>query len=511
MKSYPSSILGQAIRNTKYGTPMENISVIITFIVYLLFMLAIGSHFYQRNESLSDYLIGDRQLNKWVAAMSAQASDMSGWLLLGLPGYAYLHGVEAFWIASGLAAGTYLNWRFVARRLRRYTEIAGNAITLPDYFANRFLDTNRLLRTLSAVFILVFFLIYTASGFVAGAKLFESVFGLPYHSALLIGVVVIISYTALGGFMAVSWTDFFQGIIMFFAIVTVPLLAIHAAGGFAETASTLRSTESGYLNLFNAIDGHPLPLLAIVSLLAWGLGYCGQPHILTRFMAIRSPEAVRPARKIAMTWVIISLLCAVLVGLAGRACLPETLSNSDAEKTFIILVDRLTHPIIGGILLAAVLAAIMSTADSQLLVTSSALTEDLYRVIIRPNASEKELVWVSRGTVIGVAAMACAIALKPESSVLDLVSYAWAGFGATFGPLVLMSLYWKRMTRNGAIAGIIGGGVTVLVWKQLNGGLFDLYEIVPGFVASVCLITLFSLIDRRPQADVLEPFAEAQN
>ncbi|MEN7972619.1 MAG: sodium/proline symporter PutP [Verrucomicrobiota bacterium] len=490
---------------------MENPSAIITFIVYLLFMLAIGSHFYKRNESLSDYLIGDRQLNKWVAAMSAQASDMSGWLLLGLPGYAYLQGLEASWIAIGLATGTYLNWRFVARRLRRYTEIAGNAITLPDYFANRFNDHNRLLRTLSAVFILVFFLIYTASGFVAGAKLFESVFGLPYHSALLIGVVVIISYTALGGFMAVSWTDFFQGIIMFFAIVTVPLMAIHTTGGFAETTSTLNSAGNGYLDLFNKVDGQPLPLLVIASLLAWGMGYFGQPHILTRFMAIRSPNEVRPARKIAMIWVIVSLVSAILVGLAGRACIPEILSDADAEKTFMVLVDRLTHPIVGGILLAAVLAAIMSTADSQLLVTSSALTEDLYRVIIRPNASERELVWVSRGTVIGTAAIASAIALKPESSVLDLVSYAWAGFGATFGPLVLISLYWNRMTRNGAIAGIVGGGVTVLAWKQLEGGIFDLYEIVPGFMASTCLIAIFSLLDRKPGTEVLKQFSDARN
>ncbi|MCK5675405.1 MAG: sodium/proline symporter, partial [Verrucomicrobia bacterium] len=351
----------------------------------------------------------------------------------------------------------------------------------------------------------------TASGFVAGAKLFESVFGLPYHSALLIGVVVIISYTALGGFMAVSWTDFFQGIIMFFAIITVPLLAIQATGGFAETVSRLNSTGSGFLNLFNTIDGHPIPLLSIVSLLAWGLGYFGQPHILARFMAIRSPAEVGPARRIAMVWVIISLVCAVLVGLVGRAYLPETLSNSDAEKTFMVLIDRLAHPIVGGILLAAVLAAVMSTADSQLLVTSSALTEDLYRVIIRPNASEKELMWVSRGSVIGVAAIACSIALKPDSSVLDLVAYAWAGFGATFGPLVLMSLYWKRMTRNGAIAGIIGGGTTVLAWKQLEGGLFDLYEIVPGFAVSVCLIVLFSLVDRSPETAVLEQFADAQN
>ncbi len=489
---------------------MENLSVIITFIAYLVFMLAIGSHFYKRNESLSDYLIGDRQLNKWVAAMSAQASDMSGWLLLGLPGYAYLSGLEAIWIAFGLAAGTYLNWKYVALRLRRYTQIAGNAITLPDYFANRFNDQNRLLRTLSAVFILIFFLIYTASGFVAGAKLFESVFGLPYHSALIIGVVVIISYTALGGFMAVSWTDFFQGIIMFFAIITVPLLVMHAMGGFNESTTALRNVDAGFLNLLTDGSGTPLQPIAVISLMAWGLGYFGQPHILTRFMAIRLPEEIKSARSIAMVWVVISLACAVLIGLMGRVYLPEILSESDSEKIFMILVEQLTHPILGGILLAAVLAAIMSTADSQLLVTASALTEDLYRVLIRPHAQEKELVWVSRATVMGVAMFAVVIALKPDSSVLELVSYAWAGFGATFGPLVLLSLYWKRMTRNGAIAGLIGGGLTVIIWKQLKGGVFDLYEIVPGFAVSILLILVFSLLDRTPEASIGVQFDQAK-
>jgi sodium/proline symporter len=488
---------------------MENLSIIITFVAYLLFMLGVGTHFYKKNESLSDYLIGDRQLNKWVTSMSAQASDMSGWLLLGLPGYAYLQGLEAVWIALGLGIGTYLNWKFVAEKLRRFTEAAGNAITLPDYFANRFNDHNKSLRVLSALFILVFFLIYTASGFVAGAKLFESVFGLPYHSALLIGVVVIISYTALGGFLAVSWTDFFQGIIMFFAIITVPMLGIYAVGGFEETSNAWKSVSPGYMDLFSNGTGEPLKIMSIISLMAWGLGYFGQPHILTRFMAICSPDEIKPARKIAMIWVAVSLTCAVVVGLVGRVFLPETLPDADSEKVFMVLVDQLTHPIIGGILLAAVLAAIMSTADSQLLVTSSALTEDLYRVIIRPDASDKELVWVSRGTVIGVAALACAIAFKPDRSVLGLVSYAWAGFGATFGPLVLFSIYWKRMTRNGALAGIIGGGLTVLIWKQLSGGIFDLYEIVPGFLVSAFLILLFSLIGQKPESTVDALFEDA--
>ncbi len=485
---------------------MQNLLIIITFLAYLAFMLAIGLHFCKRNESLSDYLLGDRKLNKWVAAMSAQASDMSGWLLLGLPGYAYLQRMEACWIAFGLVAGTYLNWRFVALRLRRYTEIAGNAITLPDYFSNRFHDSRRLLRVISAIFILLFFLIYTASGFVAGAKLFESVFGLPYRSALVIGVVVIISYTALGGFMAVSWTDFFQGIIMFFAIIALPFLAIQAAGGFAESTAALQQVDTGYLDLFTSGKGEPLGTIAILSLAAWGMGYFGQPHILARFMAIREPAEIKPARKIAMTWVVVSLACSVLVGLLGRICLPEMLNATESETIFMVLVDKLTHPIVGGILLAAILAAIMSTADSQLLVTSSALTEDLYRVIIRPQATDRELVWVSRGTVVGVAILACSIALKPESSVLDLVSYAWAGFGSAFGPLVLISLYWKRMTYNGAVAGIIGGGLTVLVWKHLEGGIFGLYEIVPGFVISALCIVLFSLVGKPPGKSALDQF-----
>jgi sodium/proline symporter len=309
--------------------------------------------------------------------------------------------------------------------------------------------------------------------------------------------------------MAVSWTDFFQGIIMFFAIITVPMLSIHATGGFTESIQTMSEVDKGFLNIFTKGNGTPLTLTAVISLMAWGIGYFGQPHILTRFMAIRSPNEMAPARRIAMVWVLISLACAVLVGLAGRIYLTDTLTAADSEKIFMKLVSELTHPLIGGILLAAVLAAIMSTADSQLLVTSSALTEDLYRVIIRPQATEKELVWVGRGTVIVVAVIACVIALKPDSSVLDLVSYAWAGFGATFGPLVIMSLYWKQMTRNGAIAGIIGGGITVLIWKQLSGGPFDIYEIVPGFMVSILLIFFFSKTGPKPSDQVLEQFDRA--
>lgn len=478
------------------------VTVGITFGIYLAAMLTIGMIFYRRTESLSDYFLGDRRLNRWIAALSAQASDMSGWLLLGLPGLAYLCGMEAVWIAAGLAAGTYLNWRLVAARLRRFTEAAGNAITLPDYFANRFSGRSRILRALSAVFILVFFLIYTSSGFVAGAKLFHSVFGISYHGALVCSVLVIISYTFLGGFMAVSWTDFFQGAIMFFAIIAVPALGIAKLGGVGAFLDSVRAANPEMLTLFRDAHGAPLTAIAVISSLAWGLGYFGQPHILARFMAVKTEREVAPARHIAMVWVIISLTCAVLIGMVGRCCLTPPLGSGQEETVFIVMVHSLAAPALAGVLLAAVLAAIMSTADSQLLVTSSALTEDLYRVWLRPQAGQKELVWVSRGTVLLVAALAYLLACNPENSVLGLVSYAWAGFGATFGPLILLSLYWPRMTRRGAIAGVLAGGLVVLIWKPLSGGpwhLFDLYEIVPGFLASVAAIIAVSLLGPKPE------------
>ena len=477
-------------------------TISIMFGVYLVFMLTIGFIFYRRTESLSDYILGGRGLNKWVAALSAQASDMSGWLLLGLPGFAYLAGMEAAWIALGLAIGTYLNWLFVAARLRRYTEAAENSITLPDYFANRFTGHSKALRVISSLFILVFFLIYTSSGFVAGAKLFNSVFHLSYDYALLTSVLVIISYTFLGGFMAVSWTDFFQGCIMFCAVIIVPAIGIHALGGVSEFLPAVKAINPAMLNPFTDAAGSPITWIAIISSMAWGLGYFGQPHILVRFMAVKSEAEIAPARRIAMVWVVISLACAVIIGMVGRCWITPPLASGAEETVFMVMVKLLTSPIVGGVLLAAVLAAIMSTADSQLLVTSSALTEDLYRVWIRPKASEGELVWVSRITVILTALLAYVLARNPANSVLGLVSYAWAGFGATFGPLVLMSLYWNRMTRQGAIAGVVVGGLTVLLWKPLSGGplnLFDLYEIVPGFLASIIAIVVGSLLSAQPK------------
>lgn len=485
-----------------------SIGTLFSFALYLVCMLLIGWYFYRRTKNLSDYVLGGRGLNAWVTSLSAQASDMSGWLLLGLPGYAYLSGVEASWIAIGLIIGTYINWRFIARRLRKYTFIAGDSITLPVFFENRFRDNTYVLRIISALFILIFFLLYTASGFVAGAKLFNTVFGLPYIWALVIGVFVIIAYTFLGGFMAVSWTDFFQGSLMFFAILIIPAMGIFALGGLNSTVTDLREINPELLNFFTSSNGTSLSIISIISLLGWGFGYFGQPHILARFMAIRSSQEIKKARRIAMGWVIVSLAAAVMVGLVGRAYLIKTplVGKSASETVFMVLVNSLTNPLIGGILLAAILAAVMSTADSQLLVTSSAITEDFYKIMFRKKASEKELVWISRFSVVGVAIIAFIIALNPESSVLELVAYAWAGFGATFGPVIVLSLFWNRMTKNSAIGGIIVGALTVLIWKNLKGGLFNLYEIVPGFILSIIAIVIISLIDKKPCSEITEEF-----
>lgn len=463
-----------------------------SFFIYLLIMLTIGWYFYVRTKNLSDYILGGRKLNAWVTSLSAQASDMSGWLLLGLPGYAYLSGLESLWLLMGLLIGTYVNWKFIAGRLRIYTELAGNAFTLPDFFENRFSTKSKMIRIISAIFILIFFLIYTSSGFVAGAKLFSSVFSVTYLQALLIGGFFIVGYTFLGGFLAVSWTDVIQGTIMFFAIIFVPLFAIIDNGGFVFTLNEIIVLNIEYLNIFTDNEGNFLTFIAILSLLGWGLGYFGQPHILARFMAIKNVGEMSKARKIAMYWVTFSLISAVVLGIVGYAIFPVSLQGSDSEKIFILMVEQLVHPLFAGVLLAAILAAIMSTADSQLLVASSALTEDIYKSVFRKSASQKELVWISRVCVIIIAVIAVIIGMDPNSSVLELVAYAWAGFGAAFGPVIILSLYWKGITERGAIAGMLVGGITIIVWKNLTGGLFDLYEIIPGFVFAVIAILLFS-------------------
>jgi sodium/proline symporter len=476
---------------------MPSLLLIIPFAIYILGMVAIGWVFYFRTRDLSDYVLGGRRLNSWVTSLSAQASDMSGWLLLGLPGYAYIAGLEAFWIAAGLSVGTYLNWKVVAPRLRQYTQQYGNAITIPDYFENRFAAQSGLLRPLSALFILIFFMIYTASGFVAGAKLFSSVFGLPYLTALTVGVLVIIFYTFLGGFMAVCWTDLIQGSIMFAAILIVPVLVIRSTGGLRVSLQSIMNSNPQLLNILTNRSGVPLTALNIISLAAWGLGYFGQPHILARFMAIQHVNAIPRARRIAMVWVIACLTGAVAVGLFAHPFLKQDLTDSLAETVFIRLIQsHLVSPLVAGFLLSAVLAAIMSTADSQLLVASTALTEDLYRLFFRRQAAQKERIWVSRAAVILIALVAFSIGTDPESSVLNLVAYAWAGFGAAFGPLILFS-FWSGMNETGALAGLITGGLTVLVWKHLHGGWFDLYEIVPGFVLSSLAIFIGSRLRSR--------------
>lgn len=470
-----------------------NQSVFITFLLYFIFMFGIGLYFYRKSKDLSDYILGGRSLNGWVTALSAQASDMSGWLLLGLPGAAYLSGLQAGWIAFGLLIGTYINWKFIARRFRIYTEMAGDAITIPDYLENRFGDSSKALRVISATFILFFFLIYTSSGFVAGATLFETVFGLDYQIALTVGAVIVISYTFLGGYLAVSWTDFFQGILMFCAIIIVPLAGIIQLGGFGATLQTVQSIDPMVLNVVKDSTGESLAIMAIVSSMAWGLGYFGQPHILVRFMGIRHADEIVKARRIAMVWVTICLAAAVSVGIIGKGLLPDI---NDAETIFMTMVSMTFHPAIAGILLAAILAAVMSTADSQLLVTASAISEDFYKVLLRKNASNKELLLVSRMTVVVVAVIAYIIASNPSNSVMGLVSYAWAGFGATFGPVIILSLYWKKMNRWGTLAGLVLGGLTTIIFKSLNTGL---YEIVPGFIVAVLAILIVSILSGGPE------------
>lgn len=483
--------------------------IITTFFVYLGIMLFIGAWAWKRTKDSADYFLGGRTLGPWPAALSAGASDMSGWLLLGLPGYAFASGVEAFWLAGGLFFGTWLNWLFVARRLRSYSQIANNALTLPEFFKNRFRDNSKALQVVSAFFILLFFLFYTSSGLVAGGKLFETVFGLNYRWAVIIGTACIISYTLFGGFIAVSWTDLIQGLLMAAALLLVPVIAAQSTGG-TSIGSQLKALNPELLNPFTAADGSSLGFIAIFSLVAWGLGYFGQPHVLARFAGIRSTDDIPAARRIAVSWSGISMLGAIMVGLTGLLFMNNSnTSLGDGETIFMVLVNALFHPLIAGILLAAILAAIMSTADSQLLVSSSALAEDFYKAVLRPGADSREVLMVGRLAVVIIALIALSLAMVPDSSVLNLVSYAWAGFGAAFGPVLIMSLFWKRMNRNGALAGIIVGGVTVVIWKQLTGGLFDIYEIVPGMAFGFVAICAVSLLTAPPSEEIVTEFSTA--
>lgn len=484
------------------------VTVTITFILYLLLMLAIGIVAYRRTQDLSDYVLGGRNLGPIPSALSAGASDMSGWLLMGLPGYAMAAGYGSFWLAGGLLVGTWLNWLLVAQRLRVYSQRADDALTLPAYFEKRFEDSSHSLRVISAIFVLIFFLFYTSSGLVAGGKLFETVFGFDYTIAVLVGATAVISYTLFGGFLAVSWTDVVQGLLMVGALILVPLFAMGEIGGLSGTLAAVEAKNPELLNMFTDANGDTITLIGTLSLLGWGLGYFGQPHILARFKGIKSKDAVPAARRIAVIWTGISMAGACLIGLSAIGYLPEGLG--DNETVFMVMVDALFHPAIAGILLAAILAAVMSTADSQLLVSSSALAEDFYKALFNKDATQEQLVRVGRIAVIVIALIATFLAMDKDSKVLELVSYAWAGFGAAFGPALIMSLYWKRMTKMGALAGIITGGVTVVIWKQLSGGWFDLYEIIPGAIFAFIAIIVISKVTPAPSASIQQRFDDVE-
>lgn len=485
-----------------------NTPMVVTFCVYIFGMILIGLIAYLRTKNFDDYILGGRSLGSVVTALSAGASDMSGWLLMGLPGAIFLSGISESWIAIGLTIGAYLNWKLVAGRLRVHTEANNNALTLPDYFTHRFEDSSKLLRIISAIVILVFFTIYCASGIVAGARLFESTFGMSYQTALWAGAAATIIYTFIGGFLAVSWTDTVQASLMIFALILTPVIVILAVGGIDSSMMVIQAKNPEYTDMFKNMN-----LVAILSLLGWGLGYFGQPHILARFMAADSHHTIRSARRISMTWMILCLAGTIAVGFFGIAYFsnnPALAGNvtQNGERVFIELAKILFNPWIAGILLSAILAAVMSTLSCQLLVCSSAITEDLYKAFLRKGASQRELVWIGRAMVLVVALVAIALAANPENRVLGLVSYAWAGFGAAFGPVILISVMWKRMTRNGALAGMVIGAATVILWKSY--GWAELYEIIPGFIFASIAIWVVSLMGRKPSVAVEERFNAAE-
>jgi len=483
--------------------------LLITFGIYLLAMIGIGFVAWKRTRDFDDYILGGRSLGGYVTALSAGASDMSGWLLLGLPGALFLSGVSEAWIAIGLILGAWANWKFVAGPLRVYTERTDNALTLPDYFTTRFGDGGKLLRIVSALVILVFFAVYCASGIVAGARLFESVFGMSYAQALWWGAAATVLYTLIGGFLAVSWTDTVQATLMIFALILTPVIVVLSVGGIGDSLRIIEQVDSAKLDWFK---GGELGLVGIVSLLAWGLGYFGQPHILARFMAADSLAVIPQARRIGMTWMVLCLFGAMATGFFGIAYFTQhpdqaAMVTENHERVFISLANVLFNPWVAGVLLSAILAAVMSTLSAQLLVCSSALTEDFYRGFVRPEAGERELVWIGRTMVLAIALVAIFVARDPESRVLGLVSYAWAGFGAAFGPVVLFSLFWGRMTGRGALAGMVAGAMTVILWKYTGSAL---YEMVPGVIAASVAIIVGSLLSRLPAPEVLARHQQVQ-
>ncbi len=499
------------------------LGIFIVIIVYILGMVGIGIWFSRKNNDVSDFYLGGRKLGPLVTAMSAEASDMSSWLLMGLPGLAYLSGIaDPGWTAIGLAVGTYFNWLIVAKRLRRYSAVAGNSITIPDFFSNRYRDKSHALLGISALIIVIFFIPYTASGFAACGKLFSNLFGIAYIPAMLISAVVIVGYTALGGFLAASTTDFIQSIVMTLALIIVVCFGVQTAGGLdvvIENASNL----SGYLSMtsvHNAADGTAgsYGIISIVSTFAWGLGYFGMPHILLRFMAIEDENKLKLSRRVATVWVVISMAVAIFIGVVGYSISAsgalDTLNGSDSE-TLIIKISQLlsSHGVLAiifaGIILAGILACTMSTADSQLLAASSSISQNILKDVLNLKLSEKATMLTARLTVVIIAFIAVFIAKDPNSSVFGIVSFAWAGFGGAFGPVMLFSLFWRRTTRNGALAGMISGGAMVFIWKYLVrpiGGAWDVYELLPAFLVGSVFILVVSLFSKMPSKEILDEF-----
>ena len=513
----------------------SNVQIIIAMALYVSVVVSIGLRYAKKaSESSDNYLIGGRSLGPWVTAMGAEASDMSGWLLMGLPGVAYWFGLsDAIWTAIGLLIGTYLNWLFVAKRIRGYSVVAGNAITIPDFFSNRFKEEKKIIMTIAALFILIFFSVYAASCFVTVGKLFSTLFGIRYVYMMIIGALFVIAYTFVGGFLAESASDFMQGIVMIIALVAVLTTGIVAAGGISEVVENARSIP-GFFEFFGiaqpvVVDGiqriegaRPIfgesasyGLLTVISTLSWGLGYFGMPHVLLKFMAIRNIHEIDFSRKIATTWCIISLIAAVSIGIIGRVIFPTELATQSAsESIFILMSTSFFIPIFAGIVMAGILAATISSADSYLLIASSAFSKNIYHGIMKKEATDKEVLWMTRVALLVISAIAMVIAINENSVIFTVVSFAWAGFGATFGPIMLFSLFWKRVTREAAIAGMAAGGSMVFIWNLLikpMGGIFGIYELLPSFLLSCIVIYLVSLMTEEPSKEIQEEFEMAKN
>jgi len=485
----------------------DNMYQLLAIVIYMVAMLGIGWYAFVKTSNLTDYMLGGRSLGPAVTALSAGAADMSGWLLMGLPGAIYLSGLVEAWIAIGLTIGAYLNWLIVAPRLRVYTQVTNDSITIPSYLDNRLRDNTKLIRIASGIIILIFFTFYVSSGMVAGGKFFDSSFGYDYHTGLLIVSAVVVAYTLFGGFLAVSYTDFLQGLIMFFALVTVPLFGLFLTGGLGDTIASIKAVNTEHLNLLPATA----TATGVISSLAWGLGYFGQPHIIVRFMAISSVKETKQARRIGIGWMMLSLFGAIGTALVGVAYFEQNGSKlKDAETVFIVLGQILFHPFIAGIMLAAILAAVMSTISSQLIVTSSALVEDIYKALFNKTADDKHYVFVGRIAVLVVAIVSAILAWNPDSSILDLVGFAWAGFGAAFGPIILLSLYWRKLTNIGALSGMVTGAATAFMWGKIKILTETLYEIVPGFFVCLIVAVIVSIMTYTPNKEIEEEFERTE-